>query len=140
MGDYASVASDVVGDLGPVLVEASGIASGDSVLDIAAGSGNASIPAARTGAEVVASDLTPELLEAGRAEADDLSITWEEGDAEALPYEDSSFDAVISASARCSPRTTRTRPTSWSGCAAQADGSACSAGRRRASSGRCSPP
>ena len=49
------------------------------------------------GAEVVASDLTPELLEAGRTLAGDrLSITWEEGDAEALPYEDSSFDAVIS--------------------------------------------
>ena len=97
MGDYASVASDVVGDLGPVLVEASGIARGDKVLDVAAGSGNASIPAAETGAEVVASDLTPELLEAGRVLAGDrLSITWEEADAEALPYEDSSFDAVIS--------------------------------------------
>ena len=97
MGDYASVASDVVGDLGPVLVEASGIARGDKVLDVAAGSGNASIPAAEIGAEVVASDLTPELLEAGRVLAGDrLSITWEEADAEALPYEDSSFDAVIS--------------------------------------------
>ena len=97
MGDYASVASDVVGDLGPVLVEASGITSGEKVLDVAAGSGNASIPAAEAGAEVVASDLTPELLEAGRLQAGDrLSITWEEGDAEALPYEDSSFDAVIS--------------------------------------------
>jgi len=97
MGDYASVASDVVGDLGAVLVEASGIARGDKVLDVAAGSGNASIPAAETGAEVVASDLTPELLEAGRVLAGDrLSITWEEADAEALPYEDSSFDAVIS--------------------------------------------
>ena len=97
MGNYASVASDVVGDLGPVLVEASGITSGEKVLDVAAGSGNASIPAAQAGAEVVASDLTPELLEAGRTLAGDrLSITWEEGDAEALPYQDSSFDAVIS--------------------------------------------
>ena len=97
MGNYASVASDVVGDLGPVLVEASGITSGEKVLDVAAGSGNASIPAAEAGAEVVASDLTPELLEAGRTLAGDrLSITWEAGDAEALPYEDSSFDAVIS--------------------------------------------
>jgi ubiquinone/menaquinone biosynthesis C-methylase UbiE len=97
MGNYASVASDVVGDLGPILVEASGITRGDKVLDVAAGSGNAAIPAAMAGAEVVASDLTPELLEAGRTLAGDrLSITWQEGDAEALPYEDSSFDAVIS--------------------------------------------
>jgi ubiquinone/menaquinone biosynthesis C-methylase UbiE len=67
------------------------------VLDVAAGSGNASIPAAAIGAEVVASDLTPELLEAGRVLAGDrLSITWQEADAEALPYEDSSFDVVIS--------------------------------------------
>lgn len=97
LGDYASVASEVVGDLGPVLVEASGITRGDRVLDVAAGSGNASIPAAETGAEVVASDLTPPLLEAGRAEAGDgLPITWQEADAEALPFEDGSFDAVIS--------------------------------------------
>ena len=97
LGDYASVANEVVGDLGPVLVEASGITAGERVLDVAAGSGNASIPAAEAGAEVVASDLTPELLEAGRKLAGDrLSITWQEADAEALPFEDSSFDAVIS--------------------------------------------
>jgi ubiquinone/menaquinone biosynthesis C-methylase UbiE len=97
LGNYTSVATDVVGDLGPVLVDASGISSGDKVLDVAAGSGNASIPAAEAGAEVVASDLTPELLEAGRALAGDrLSITWQEADAEALPFEDSSFDVVIS--------------------------------------------
>jgi ubiquinone/menaquinone biosynthesis C-methylase UbiE len=97
LGDYPSVASDVVGDLGPVLVEASGIARGERVLDVAAGSGNASIPAAAAGAEVVASDLTPELLDVGRVRAGDgLSIVWEVADAEALPYEDASFDAVIS--------------------------------------------
>jgi ubiquinone/menaquinone biosynthesis C-methylase UbiE len=97
LGDYPSVVSELVRDLGPVLVEASGITEGDRVLDVAAGNGNASIPAAEAGAEVVASDLTPALLEAGRAEVGDrLPITWEEADAEALPFEDGSFDAVLS--------------------------------------------
>ena len=56
--------------LGPRLVEACGIKPGDSVLDVAAGTGNASIPAAELGATVTASDLTPELLDAGRARAE----------------------------------------------------------------------
>ncbi|AQA23729.1 putative methyltransferase [Rhodococcus sp. MTM3W5.2] len=59
LGDYPSVAADVIAALGPSLVEACGIKAGDRVLDVAAGSGNASIPAARLGAAVVASDLTP---------------------------------------------------------------------------------
>ena len=80
----------------PLLVEACTIKPGDRVLDIAAGSGNASFPAARAGAEVFATDLTPELLDVGRAEDEDSLITWSEADAEALPYEDASFDAVIS--------------------------------------------
>jgi SAM-dependent methyltransferase len=84
--------------LGPRLVEACGIGSGMRVLDVAAGTGNASIPAARAGAEVTASDLTPELLEAGRrrAEAEGLELEWVEADAEKLPFEDESFDVVIS--------------------------------------------
>lgn len=98
LGDYASVAADVIAALGPTLVEASGISTGDRVLDVAAGSGNASIPAARAGAHVVASDLTPELLDAGRrdAEALGLGLDWREADAEALPFADDEFDAVIS--------------------------------------------
>ena len=97
LGDYPSVATEVIADLGPVLVQACGIGAGDRVLDVAAGSGNASIPAARAGAEVVASDLTPALLQTGADDAgDELSISWEEADAESLPYDDASFDAVIS--------------------------------------------
>ena len=96
LGDYPLVADTVIPDLGAVLVDACGVKPGDHVLDVAAGSGNAAIPAARAGAQVVASDLTPSLLEAGKARADDLPIRWEEADAEALPYADGSFDVVLS--------------------------------------------
>jgi SAM-dependent methyltransferase len=84
--------------LGPRLVEACGIKPGMKVLDVAAGTGNASLVAAATGADVVATDLTPELLEAGekRAAAAGLSLTWEVADAENLPYETGSFDVVMS--------------------------------------------
>jgi len=98
MGNYPSVVTDVVAPLGPILVDAAGIQPGDLVLDVAAGSGNAAIPAARAGARVIASDLTPELLETGQklaAEAG-VQLTWETADAEALPYGDSEFDAVLS--------------------------------------------
>ncbi|MDT7731083.1 MAG: hypothetical protein QOK45_1336, partial [Mycobacterium sp.] len=66
-GDYAKLAAGLVTPLGPALVQATGIARGDRVLDVTAGTGNAAIPAALTGASVVASDLCPELLEDGRA-------------------------------------------------------------------------
>jgi ubiquinone/menaquinone biosynthesis C-methylase UbiE len=97
-GDYSSVAADVIPALGPIIVEATGIKAGDRVLDIGAGSGNASIPAAQAGAYVVASDLTPELLDAGRAqaEAQGVSLEWRVADAEALPFGDDEFDAALS--------------------------------------------
>ena len=68
------------------------------VLDVASGTGNAAIPAAQAGADVTASDLTPELLEAGRrhAEAQGLELEWVEADAESLPFGDESFDVVMS--------------------------------------------
>jgi len=68
------------------------------VLDIAAGTGNASLPAAEAGADVTASDLVPELLEAGRQRGDaaGLELEWVEADAENLPFEDSSYDVVMS--------------------------------------------
>ena len=98
LGDYPAVASELIPRLGPTLVEATGVSAGERVLDVAAGSGNAAIPAARAGAQVTASDLTPELLEAGRrdAERDGLEIEWREADAEALPFGDGAFDVVLS--------------------------------------------
>jgi SAM-dependent methyltransferase len=98
LGDYASVATELVAPLGPVLVQASGIGAGDRVLDVAAGSGNASIPAALAGADVTASDLCPDLLERGRAiaQARGVSLTWREANAEALPFDNDEFDAVVS--------------------------------------------
>jgi SAM-dependent methyltransferase len=97
-GDYPSMVETFLLPLGPRLVEACGIEAKMRVLDVAAGTGNASIPAAQKGAEVTASDLTPELLEAGRARADSegLELEWKEADAEHLPFEDESFDVVMS--------------------------------------------
>jgi ubiquinone/menaquinone biosynthesis C-methylase UbiE len=97
-GDYPSMVEMWLLPLGPALVEACGIAAGMRVLDVAAGTGNASIPAAKTGADVTASDLTPELLDVGRrrAEAEGVELAWAEGDAENLPFEDQSFDVVMS--------------------------------------------
>ena len=98
LGDYPAVAIDVIPELGPELVAASGVRAGDRVLDVAAGTGNAAVPAALTGAQVVASDLTPELFVAGRefAARHGVQLAWEEGDAEALPYGDGGFDVVLS--------------------------------------------
>jgi ubiquinone/menaquinone biosynthesis C-methylase UbiE len=85
-------------EIGPVVVEACGIAPGQRVLDVAAGSGNVAIRAAQAGAAVVASDITPENLEAGRKEADTLGVAleWVEADAQALPFGDDEFDVVTS--------------------------------------------
>lgn len=97
-GDYPKVTHDVLAPLGRELVAACAVTSGRRVLDIGAGSGNAAIPAAEIGADVTASDLTPELLEAGRSEAAGrgLTLEWVEADAEALPFEDGEFDVVMS--------------------------------------------
>ncbi|MFI2634006.1 class I SAM-dependent methyltransferase [Streptomyces collinus] len=97
-GDYPSLAAEVIPELGAILAEACGVRSGLRVLDVGAGSGNAAIPAALTGADVVASDLTPELFEAGRrvAEKQGARLTWQEADAEALPFGDAEFDTVLS--------------------------------------------
>ena len=98
LGNYGAVATELVHSLGPVLVGAAGIGSGDRVLDVAAGTGTAAVPAAETGADVTALDLAPDLLNSGkrRALAQGVHLTWAMADAENLPYADASYDAVIS--------------------------------------------
>jgi ubiquinone/menaquinone biosynthesis C-methylase UbiE len=98
LGDYHRFATELVWELGPVLVEACEISAGQRVLDVAAGSGNVALRAAEAGAQVVASDLTPENFEAGRREARarGVRLDWVEGDAEALPFGDGEFDVVTS--------------------------------------------
>jgi SAM-dependent methyltransferase len=97
LGDYPSAAEQIV-DVGRACVQAAGVTGADTVLDVACGAGNATIPAAKTGAATTGLDLTPELLEAGRAAAAEagVEIAWVEGDAEQLPFEDGGFDVVLS--------------------------------------------
>jgi SAM-dependent methyltransferase len=96
-GDYATLSEQIAG-VGELLVERVAVSPGMQVLDVACGTGNAALPAARRGAEVTGLDLVPELLQAGRAKAASagLEIEWVEGDAESLPFEDESFDRVLS--------------------------------------------
>ncbi|WP_083707333.1 class I SAM-dependent methyltransferase [Intrasporangium flavum] len=98
LGDYAAVARDVIPELGSTIVDAAGVARGDRVLDVAAGTGNATLPAARIGARVVAADLAPALVDVGRRATADagLDVEWHVADAEALPFPDASFDVVLS--------------------------------------------
>jgi ubiquinone/menaquinone biosynthesis C-methylase UbiE len=96
-GDYATL-SDHIAGMGELVVERVGVEAGMDVLDVACGTGNAARPAARAGARVTGLDLVPRLLEEGRAKAEGLGleITWVEGDAEELPFDDDSFDRVFS--------------------------------------------
>ncbi|WP_369138389.1 class I SAM-dependent methyltransferase [Modestobacter versicolor] len=97
-GDYPLMVDTFLTPLGPRLVEAAGVRAGQRVLDVAAGTGNASLPAAATGAQVTASDLTPELLADGRRRADaaGLQLEWVEADAEHLPFAAADYDVVLS--------------------------------------------
>jgi ubiquinone/menaquinone biosynthesis C-methylase UbiE len=96
-GDYA-VVGITLQIVGEELCEALDLRSGQKVLDVAAGNGNATLAAARRWCEVVSTDYVPSLLERGRsrAAADGLSIQFREADAEALPFADASFDALVS--------------------------------------------
>jgi ubiquinone/menaquinone biosynthesis C-methylase UbiE len=98
LGDYHRFASDLVWHMGAELVSACQIKPADRMLDVAAGSGNVALRAAEAGANVVASDLTPQNFAAGRriAERAGLRIRWVEADAEDLPFADAEFDVVTS--------------------------------------------
>ena len=97
-GDYPAVAAAFVQEVGLTTVASAGIEPGTDVLDVGAGSGKAAIPAALAGARVTALDLVPGLIETGRvlAAVAGVEIEWVEGDAEALPFGDQSFDTVLS--------------------------------------------
>jgi SAM-dependent methyltransferase len=97
-GDYAAVAEHIDAVPPRDLLNSLAIAPGDDVLDVAAGTGNVALRAAAAGARVVGLDLTPELFVAARRRAAvyRVSVEWIEGDAEALPFADASFDHVLS--------------------------------------------
>jgi SAM-dependent methyltransferase len=96
-GDYAAVAARIH-QLAERLVEAADLSAGTRVLDVATGTGNAAIAAARCGCHVTGVDYVPQLLERGRARAaaEGLWVDFTEGDAEILPFANASFDAVLS--------------------------------------------
>lgn len=96
-GDYAVVGTTLQ-IVGEELCEAMDLRAGKRVLDVAAGNGNVSLAAARRWCDVTSTDYVPALLERGktRAAADGLTIAFQEADAEALPFNDASFDAVVS--------------------------------------------
>lgn len=96
-GNYDAVAEGIW-EVGAAIVDGVGIRPGDEVLDVACGTGNAAIRAALAGGTVTGLDLTPELFGAARRRAAEAQaeVRWIEGDAEALPFEDESFDVVIS--------------------------------------------
>jgi ubiquinone/menaquinone biosynthesis C-methylase UbiE len=96
-GDYAIVGTTLQ-IVGEELCEALDIRAGQKVLDVAAGNGNVSLAAARRWCDVVATDYVPELLKRARerAAAERLGIEFRDGDAEALPFPDNSFDVVVS--------------------------------------------
>jgi ubiquinone/menaquinone biosynthesis C-methylase UbiE len=96
-GDYAVVGSTLQ-IVGEELCEALDLRAGQQVLDVAAGNGNASLAAARRWCEVTSTDFVPALLERGRARAiaNGLTMLFQQADAEALPFDDACFDAVLS--------------------------------------------
>jgi ubiquinone/menaquinone biosynthesis C-methylase UbiE len=96
-GEYGEL-SPYIADVGEAVVACAALTPGMRLLDVACGTGNVARPAARAGALVTGLDLTPKLIEIGRARAtaEGLDIDWREGDAENLPFDAGSFDRVTS--------------------------------------------
>ena len=96
-GDYAVIGTTLQ-IVGETLAEAADIRAGESVLDVAAGNGNASLAAARRYANVTSTDYVPALLDKGRAraQAEGLTMQFQQADVEALPFDDAAFDVVLS--------------------------------------------
>jgi SAM-dependent methyltransferase len=96
-GNFAAVAEKIL-DAGEAVVAAAGVEPGMEVLDVACGAGNATLPAAKTGARTTGLDFAPGLLEIARERAADamVEIDFIEGDAQAMPFDDGSFDRVVS--------------------------------------------
>ena len=96
-GDFGQIAKSIESSADEFIARLE-LKPGDRVLDIACGSGNLAIPAARAGATVIGVDIATNLIEQARARAaaEGLSIQFDEGDAEKLPYDDASFDVVVS--------------------------------------------
>jgi SAM-dependent methyltransferase len=96
-GDYQQIAACIL-IVSEQLCEAVDLRAGQRVLDVASGTGNTALAAARRFCDVTGTDYVPALLERGRqrALAEGLSVTFEDGDAESLPFADASFDIVLS--------------------------------------------
>jgi ubiquinone/menaquinone biosynthesis C-methylase UbiE len=96
-GDYAAVA-ERISEVGELMLERAAVEPGMDVLDVACGTGNATIPAAQAGARVTGLDFSADLLAIARERAADamVEVDWVEGDAQELPFEDAGFDRVIS--------------------------------------------
>jgi SAM-dependent methyltransferase len=97
LGDYSQIERFTL-TASQALLDACAVSAGQEVLDVAAGTGNFALLAAAEGASVVASDLTPHLIDRGkqRTEEQGVSIEWLEADAEELPFEDARFDCTAS--------------------------------------------
>jgi SAM-dependent methyltransferase len=127
-GDY-DVFGDQIADVGELVADRAEARHGTRLLDVASGTGNASIPAAHAGAQVTGLDLSPYLLAVAqaKAEAESLRIDWVEGTSRRFRSRTAASTASSRRSATCSDRATRSSPTRWCACARR---EACSSGRR----------
>ena len=131
-GDYGTL-SELITDVGELVVARARVDAGMTVLDVACGTGNAALPAARTGASVTGLDLVPELLDrrTQKAAAEGLEIEWVEGTPRSFRSRTTRSIACSRRSGTCSRRGTSERRTRWRACAARAARSRSAAGRPR---------